>query len=1047
MRVGDLLGGRYRLDQRLGQGGMGEVWRGHDLQLGRSVAVKVLLEGATGEEYVARFRREAAIGARLQHPGITVVHDVGQEDGRLFIVMELLAGEDLGSVLARERGGLPVGTALGLAAQTAEALAAAHEQSVVHRDLKPANLFLLPGGRIKVCDFGIAHSADATAGLTVTGRMFGTPSYMAPEQWLGERVDARCDLYALGCVLYALLCGQPPFGAAEPMYALARKHIEEPPPPLPAAPPALAGLLTALLAKKPADRPESARAVGELLRGLSVASPASAQVPYDPTPVDPGTAPAAATPAGVFGPAPDGGTYGPQEPPWDFVRELLREAEETAGTEPGSERERVGVLVVAAHAAARLDAGLAQRLLGDAERLAWAAGGGDGARVALLLTALGGPIAADAPARAGRLLADAQQALFTVFGSNRANPLRQLAESLAWVAPERAAGIALDEFEGEKAADTVFGRAAQRAARTDPALAAPYLARVRDAGMRESTEIRIVAAIARRDLPGALRLAEGMGDPGKRARALALAARARADAGDPTGAVELLGLAEPAALRAMQERAAVLRESAAGLASQGQLVQAERLRGVAESMLRGDAKRVGDPQADQLIGALADARRMLAQGPVVPLDAATARNRAAAERAEHPEGPKRALRLAALALECVGGRAVPWLPEVAADPGTPPQHRPVSAPGADVPLRESSRTQGLSGVPRWSTSATPGSLRRAGDGVAWLAGDHVGFVRVHNGATLWTAAADAGVPAPPLTGSSSVSLAADPGGKTVCVAVQRREGPGVRLVAREPLNGRVRWWRDLPGETPAGSPDRARFTVAGDLVLYGGREAVTALSAATGEEVWRCAGPFTDALALTAGPDCVVVADREGLTGLHLPSGGLLWPGPGPGVPGVPVGPVHVVERNAVRALHQGTGAPLWSAGLGVPASGVLARNGVVYAATALGDGRGNTVFAIDGESGRVLWSRRVTAFAGAHDRVLQLLGVRAGLLYVKSPVGDRTGMLRRQSGTPFLAALDVADGKPRWRWEHPAIGARDAVLHGDSVVLPLPALTAVALP
>lgn len=145
VRVGDQLAGRYRLDQRLGQGGMGEVWRAHDTALDRAVAVKVLLEAATNDEVVARFRREATIGARLQHPGITVVHDVGQEEGRLFIVMELLPGEDLRSALAREPGGLAVEVALELAAQTAEALAAAHERSVIHRDLKPANLFLLPG--------------------------------------------------------------------------------------------------------------------------------------------------------------------------------------------------------------------------------------------------------------------------------------------------------------------------------------------------------------------------------------------------------------------------------------------------------------------------------------------------------------------------------------------------------------------------------------------------------------------------------------------------------------------------------------------------------------------------------------------------------------------------------------------------------------------------------------------------------------------------------------------------------------------------------------
>ncbi|MGW7125115.1 serine/threonine-protein kinase, partial [Streptomyces sp. NPDC054901] len=277
MRVGDELAGRYRLDERLGRGGMGEVWRGHDLSLDRSVAVKVLLEAATGDEVASRFRREATIGARLQHPGITVVHDVGRQDGRLFIVMELLSGEDLATVLARSPGGLPVATALDLAAQTAEALSAAHAQAVVHRDLKPGNLFLLPGGRLKICDFGIAHSSDATAGWTVTGRMFGTPAYMAPEQWRGERVDARCDLYALGCVLYALLSGEPPFGSAGSPYALMVRHIEEAPAALPVAP-GPAALLATLLAKAPADRPASAAQAAAALRALERESGAGAPV-------------------------------------------------------------------------------------------------------------------------------------------------------------------------------------------------------------------------------------------------------------------------------------------------------------------------------------------------------------------------------------------------------------------------------------------------------------------------------------------------------------------------------------------------------------------------------------------------------------------------------------------------------------------------------------------------------------------------------------------------------------------------------------------------
>ncbi|MFD9477937.1 protein kinase [Streptomyces nojiriensis] len=1030
VRMGDVLAGRYRLNRQLGHGGMGQVWRGHDLTLDRSVAVKVLLEAATNDEVVTRFRREATIGARLQHPGITVVHDVGQQEGRLFIVMELLAGEDLGSVLARERGGLPVAAALGMAAQTAEALAAAHEQAVVHRDLKPANLFLLPGGRVKICDFGIAHSSDATAGWTVTGRMFGTPAYMAPEQWRGEHVDARCDLYALGCVLYALLSGEPPFGAAEQMYVLMRRHIEDAPRPLGVSP-ELNRLVLALLAKAPADRPESAEAVAKDLRGLIGAGGATPA--YVPTVIDPATS------------APDAAAPDVPEPAWEFVRELLREAEEAVRAAPGGRELRVMALAVAANAAACFDSGLAGRLLADAEACAWTEGGGDGARIAGMLTILAQYTAARAPARTERLLTEAEQALFTVFGSNRETPLRRVAEELAAVAPERGVHMALHQLGDPSSGNRVWARAAVAVARTDPGLAERYLEEIRDAELRAATEADVFGGVADPDLPGALRLAEGIRQPGRRALILARLARTHAAAGDGKAAAEVLDRAEQTFSRAARERAAALREAAAGFAERGQLVQAERLRSQAENMLRTDAEPVGDPETDVVLGALADARRLLAQGPPAALDPASARERAAEARAAHRQGPERAHALARIARLCVAGGPAPWLPEVAADPGTPPDRRPVRAAGTDVPLRPD-RLQALSGVPRWFTSATPGSVRPAGPNVAWLAGEYVGSVRADNGATLWTAAADAGVPAPPPAGPRTVALAADPSGATVCVAVQLRDGPGVRLLAREPMNGRVRWWRDLPGETAVNAPDPARFAMAGNLVLYGGREAVTALSELSGEEVWRHPGPFTRGLRMTVGENCLVLADQDRLTGLHLPSGAPLWPEAAAGAPAVSVGPVHVVDGTALRALHQGKGLPLWSFELGVPASGVLVEAGVVYAAGTGPQTRGDAVFAIDADSGRERWRRRVTARSDARDCVLELLGIRAGLLYVKSATGS-TGLLSRQSGTPFLTALDLATGKPRWRWEHPGIGRPDAVVHGGSVVLPLPELTAIALP
>ncbi|MFI9329417.1 WD40 repeat domain-containing serine/threonine protein kinase [Kitasatospora sp. NPDC052868] len=300
MQAGDQILGRYRLDARLGRGGMGEVWKGHDVGLERGVAVKVLLEFDAGDELLQRFRREASIGAGLQHPGITVVHDFGRHEDRLFIVMELLEGRDLAAVLAGAPGGLPVAEAVPLALQAAEALAAAHARQVVHRDLKPGNLFLLDDGRLKICDFGIARTAEATTGLTITGRPFGTPPYMAPEQWRGEQVDGRCDLYALGCVLYALLTGAPPFPATEQAWALMRRHLDEVPAPLRSVradvPVELDRLVASLLAKDPAERPDTPDVVRRL-RGLR--QPAAH--PAAPT-LDLGTAPAPAPAAAAVVP-------------------------------------------------------------------------------------------------------------------------------------------------------------------------------------------------------------------------------------------------------------------------------------------------------------------------------------------------------------------------------------------------------------------------------------------------------------------------------------------------------------------------------------------------------------------------------------------------------------------------------------------------------------------------------------------------------------------------------------------------------------------------
>jgi serine/threonine protein kinase len=191
------LADRYRLSERLGRGGMGEVWKGVDLRLRRPVAVKLLpLPQDADPASAVRFRREAEISAHLGHLNITVVYDIDEHQDVLFLVMELLDGDDLRKVMDHEPLGLPVSQTLNIAIQVSDGLAAAHARGVVHRDVKPANLIRLSDGTIKICDFGIAWFAESTAGLTSQG-LLGTPAYMAPEQFNGGPVDGRTDLYAL----------------------------------------------------------------------------------------------------------------------------------------------------------------------------------------------------------------------------------------------------------------------------------------------------------------------------------------------------------------------------------------------------------------------------------------------------------------------------------------------------------------------------------------------------------------------------------------------------------------------------------------------------------------------------------------------------------------------------------------------------------------------------------------------------------------------------------------------------------------------------------
>ena len=236
MHTERVLAGRYRLKRLIAKGGMAEVWQAVDDVLGRPVAVKILHPHlAADESFRERFRREAIAAARLAHPSIVATYDTGTDGGVTFIVMELVEAKTLRQVLS-EQGALPPGRTVHIGAQVAAALHYAHNAGIVHRDVKPPNILVCPDGRVKVADFGIAKAVeDSEAGrpnpaesLTSTGSIIGTAQYLAPEQVDGRPVDARTDVYALGVVLYEMLCGRPPFSGDTDM-AVALKHLTSEP--------------------------------------------------------------------------------------------------------------------------------------------------------------------------------------------------------------------------------------------------------------------------------------------------------------------------------------------------------------------------------------------------------------------------------------------------------------------------------------------------------------------------------------------------------------------------------------------------------------------------------------------------------------------------------------------------------------------------------------------------------------------------------------------------------------------------------------------------
>lgn len=268
-----VINDRYELDEfPIGKGGMGEVWGGRDITLGREVAIKFIRPRTdTGsDDLVRRFEREARITARLVHPGVPAVYDFGVHAGRSFLVMQRVHGATVADVIAETGGPLPLGWAAAIAAQTCAVLSVAHRASLVHRDLKPNNLMLEPDGGVKVLDFGLAVALDLSdfSRITQSGESVGTLPYMAPEQIEAAQSDPRTDLYALGCTLYEMLTGEQLFTGAT-AYAVIRSQLDGWARPFRMSradvPAPLVDLLRDLLRRDPAQRPADADVVYERL--------------------------------------------------------------------------------------------------------------------------------------------------------------------------------------------------------------------------------------------------------------------------------------------------------------------------------------------------------------------------------------------------------------------------------------------------------------------------------------------------------------------------------------------------------------------------------------------------------------------------------------------------------------------------------------------------------------------------------------------------------------------------------------------------------------
>ncbi|WP_412102879.1 protein kinase domain-containing protein [Plantactinospora sp. KLBMP9567] len=315
LKPGVLLGNRYRLDERIAGGGMGDVWRGTDEVLGRTVAVKILLPALLDEPgFAERFRGEARTMATINHPGVVDVYDYGSDQQIAFLVMEYVEGDALSRTLSRV-GRLTPARTMALVAQAADALQAAHDKGIVHRDVKPGNLLVRPNGTLVLTDFGIARSA-LVGQLTAAGSVLGTASYISPEQAAGEVATACSDVYALGVVAYQCLAGRRPFEGNSAI-EIAMKHVRDAPRQLPGdIPPAIRAIVERSMAKDPKARWQSAAELAAVSR-QAAATIGMANQPGRPVaslPVPP-QRPAPPPPAPAMPPRPTSVPPAPRVPP------------------------------------------------------------------------------------------------------------------------------------------------------------------------------------------------------------------------------------------------------------------------------------------------------------------------------------------------------------------------------------------------------------------------------------------------------------------------------------------------------------------------------------------------------------------------------------------------------------------------------------------------------------------------------------------------------------------------------------------------------------